>query len=144
MNDRDIARIERTVGHSLPASYSALLRNLPLELECLLKLRSRDSRRLFTEAATIIRWNKFFRRPGYEYENEAGELCSFPGHHIVIGATGGGDFFHLNAKKKRPEVLLWSHDDGEFSVCAKSLAEFVRRIFSSAADIALDRIHVQD
>lgn len=138
MNDRDFARIEKVTGHSLPAAYASLLRHFPVELQALLKLNPPDNRLLFTDAPTIVRWNKFFRAPDYDYENSCGEICKFPADHIVIGANFGGDFYHINSKHKRTPVLFWCHEDGEVTKYAKNLDAFVRGIFASAADLALD------
>ena len=138
MNDRDLARIEKVTGLSLPTAYSNLLLQFPAELQALLKLDPPESRMLFSDARSIVHWNKFFHASDYEYENSYGEMCKFPTNHIVVGANLGGDFYHINAQHKRTSVLIWCHDDGEISKFAKSLDAFVRAIFSSAADLALD------
>ena len=138
MKDSDIARIEKATGLSLPSAYATLLLNFPNELQAILKLDPTDNRLLFNDVRTIVRWNKFFRAPDYEFENSYGEMCKFPANHIVIGANLGGDFYHINAKHKRTSVLFWCHEDGEISKCAKNLDTFVRSIFSTTADLALD------
>lgn len=142
INDGDLARIEKATVLSLPVPNATLLLNFPTELQAILKLDPADSRPLFSDARTIVRWNKFFRAPDYEYENSFGEMCKFPENHIVIGANLGGDFYHINAKHKRTSVLFWCHEDGEITKCAKNLDTFVRNIFSSAASLALDGIDV--
>lgn len=121
----------------MPASYTRLLLSFPRELTAILKLRDADSRILFTDTATIVRWNKFFRDPDYEYEDSYGEMRKFPSNHIVIGANGGGDFYHLNSRSKRSGVLFWCHEDGEITKQSKDLAAFVRDVFAMAADWAL-------
>lgn len=142
MNEHDIARIEEATGCALPIGYREFLLFFPAELNALLRLVRRDARSLFTDTTTIVRWNKFFRSPDYEYENSYGEMCTFPPYHIVIGANGGGDFFHLNAKHKRSRVLIWCHDDGEIRMHSKDLAAFIRGIFISTADLALSRLNL--
>ncbi len=137
MNDGDLARIEKATGLPLPIAYENLLREFPAELLALLKFDQPDDRMLFTDAKTIVHWNKFFRAPDYEYENSYGEMCKLPANHIVIGANSGGDFYHLNAKRKRASVLFWCHEDGEIAECAKNLDAFIREIFSSTADAIL-------
>ena len=79
----------------------------------MLELEPRDARLLFTDTETIIKWNNFFRSPEYEYEDSYGEIRTFPSNHIVIGANAGGDFFHLDAKRKGTTVLFWAHEAGE-------------------------------
>ncbi|MBI1247063.1 hypothetical protein GC197_04370 [bacterium] len=142
MNDRDLARIEKATQCELPNGYRELLLNFPPTLKALLEVETKDRRAFFTDAATIVKWNKFFRAPDYEYENSEGEMCTFPPHHIVIGANPGGDFFHLNVKRKRTAVLFWCHEDGEITTYAKDLSAFVRSIFKSAGDIALDGLNL--
>lgn len=142
MNERDIARIEKVTQHPLPNSYRELLLNFPPSLKSLLEVNHKDVREIFTDAATIIRWNKFFRAPEYEYENSCGEMCKFPRHNIVIGANRGGDFFHLNINRKTSAVLFWCHEDGEISTRSKNLAAFIRSIFKSAGDVSLDGLEL--
>ncbi|WP_158265480.1 SMI1/KNR4 family protein [Blastopirellula marina] len=139
MTDADIRRIEKATGCPLPESYAQLLLNFPPELTALLKLDPPDTRLLFTDAKTIVHWNKFFRAPDYEYEDSYGEMRKFPPSHIVIGANQGGDFYHLNVKRKGTPVLIWEHDSGEIEKEAKDLPSYIRSIFSSAAMCALDR-----
>ncbi|MEZ5943583.1 MAG: SMI1/KNR4 family protein [Planctomycetaceae bacterium] len=134
MNDVDLAKIEKATGLTLPAAYATLLRKFPAELLALLKFDEPDERMLFTDARTIVRWNKFFRKPDYEYENSSGEICQFPSNHIVIGANSGGDFYHIDTRRKRTAVLFWCHETGEFTECAKHLDAFIREIFSCTAD----------
>ena len=137
MNDQDLDRIRKATGLELPTAYERLLREFPAELLALLKFDEPDGRMLFTDAKTIIHWNKFFRAPDYEYENSYGELCKFPPAHIVIGGNSGGDFYHINTKRKRTAVLMWCHEDGEIDECSKNLDAYVREIFSSTADAIL-------
>jgi hypothetical protein len=140
MNERDITRIEKVTQVPLPDGYRELLLQFPPELKAILNLRPKDERDIFTDAATIIRWNKFFRVPDYEYEDSYGEICKFPPHHIVIGANCGGDFFHLNVKRKRTSVLFWCHEDGEMFVQSKDLGSFIRSVFKSTGDLAVGRL----
>ena len=137
MNDRDLAKIEKTTGLTLPTAYATLLREFPAELLALLKFDEPDDRMLFTDARTIVHWNQFFRAPEYEYENSYGEMCTFPTSHIVIGANSGGDFYHIDTERKHCSVLFWCHETGEITQCAKNLDAFVREIFSSTADAIL-------
>ena len=134
MNNKDISNIEKATGLTLPKPYATLLREFPAELLALLKFDDPDERMLFTDADRIIHWNEFFRRPDYEYENYNGEMCKFPADHIVIGANPSGDFYHINAKRKRASVLFWNHETGELSPFTKNLDEYIREIFSSTAD----------
>jgi hypothetical protein len=60
MNERDIARIEKVTNCTLPRGYRKLLLSFPPELKAVLGLEPRDARLLFTDTATIIKWNKFF------------------------------------------------------------------------------------
>ncbi|MCR9201766.1 MAG: SMI1/KNR4 family protein [Planctomycetaceae bacterium] len=142
MNERDITRIEKVTQIPLPDGYRELILQFPPELKAILNLRPKDERDIFTDAATIIRWNRFFRSPDYEYENSYGEICTFPSHHIVIGANGGGDFFHLNVKRKRTPVLFWCHDDGEISVQSKNLGSFIQSVFRSTGELVADRLNL--
>ena len=143
MNERDLARIANATQCELPDGYQELLLNFPQTLKALLQVEEKDSRHIFTDTATIVRWNKFFRSPDYEYEDAYGEICTFPPHHIVIGATSGGDFFHLNTQRKRTTVLMWCHEGGELSTHAKDLSAFVRSIFKAAGDLAVDGLVLQ-
>ncbi|WP_425400226.1 SMI1/KNR4 family protein [Aeoliella sp.] len=131
MKEAEIKRIEKVTEFPLPSEYRNLLLQFPPELEATLNCRPKDERAIFTDSATIIRWNKFFRAPDYEYEDSNGEICTFPRHHVVIGANAGGDFFHLNTKRKLPNVLLWCHEDGEYLVQSKDLPAFVRSILKN-------------
>lgn len=49
LNDRDLARIEKVTGLSLPTAYENLLREFPAELLALLKFDEPDDRMLFTD-----------------------------------------------------------------------------------------------
>ena len=138
MNERDIARIEKATHCCLPSGYRELLLHFPPMLKAILETGPKDAREVFTDTATIVRWNKFFRDPKYEYEDSYGEMRTFPPHHIVIGANLGGDFFHLNVKRKRTAVLFWCHEDGEISTHSKDLSAFIRSIFRSACEFSLN------
>lgn len=137
MNDRDLARIEKATRLTLPSGYRELLLNFPPMLRAILETRPKDARHIFTDAATISRWNKTFRAPDYVYEDSYGQTQSFPQHHIVIGANQGGDFFHLNVKRKRTVVLLWDHENGEYITHSPNLSAYVRSIFRSAAQTSV-------
>ncbi len=137
MNDSDLSRIEAVTGLELPRGYRRLLQELPPELVALLAFDKPDDRMLFTDVATIVHWNKFFRSPDYEYENSQGEMCKFPANHIVIGSNSGGDFYHIDARNERTRVLFWCHEDGEITECSKNLSAFVHEIFFTTADAIL-------
>lgn len=134
MNQNDISRIQNATQVPLPNGYRELLLKFPRNLKTILNSRPKDARDIYTDAQTIIRWNKFFRREEYEYENSTGVICKFPPHHIVIGANGLGDFFHLNTNRKRTAVLFWCHETGEITGHSKDLADFVRWVFVTTAD----------
>jgi hypothetical protein len=138
MNEGDIVRIEKATNCTLPCGYRKLLLSFPPELKAVLGLEPRDARLLFKDTATIIKWNKFFRSPEYEYDDSYGEICTFPSNHIVIGANAGGDFFHLDAKRKGMTVPFWCHEVGEISKHKIDLASFIHKIFETTASLVLD------
>ena len=108
--------IEDLVGFDLPDSYKTLIQNYPSHLRQLCEANGYkgENMLLFDSVDEIYRTNEIFHAPEYRYETLDGDgECKWPQLHLVIGASGCGDFYVLVPTSGI--VKFWNHETGEFS-----------------------------
>lgn len=131
MKKSDIAKIAKLVGEALPDGYVQSLLNPPTEVVSLRNDRFPLEHAFYCELKPVLAMNRLVRERGYRYENAAGEECTWPNEHIIIGMNAGGDFFTIKTTAKRTRVYMWNHETGEFDEIAPSLAMFFKVIVAA-------------
>ena len=130
MSAEIIAQLEQMVGSSLPAAYLELLSNYPGSLRTARRaIDDSDSEgsvhqvELLDDWAGILFLNQESRSDSI-LEPE-GHVFFWPEQLLVIGETGGGDYYCLDTESPDDEVIQFDHQATEFDVIADSLKEFV-------------------
>ena len=142
MNEADIVKIEDYVGLTVPESYRQLLLDYPEPLASLRWSGIRPtSFELFNKSKKILQENKFVRSSTFNMEDDSGETHTWPNHFLVIGESGGGDYYAINLKNKKAAVYFWDHETGGgFAKHAPSLREHIRKIFDQYFELATDKL----
>ncbi|PHS04347.1 MAG: hypothetical protein COA78_16780 [Blastopirellula sp.] len=139
MNESDIDTIEKLVGLPLPEEYINLLLEYP---EALSSMKCDGmcaaTGELFNKANRILRENKFVRSSKFNTEDAYGDLHPWKNHFLVIGDSGGGDYYAINLKNKKVVVYFWDHGTSKLEKHASSLEQHIKKIFDLYFELAVD------
>lgn len=130
MSSAIIQQLKEIVGTELPPAYLKLLADYPASL--LSARRALDESdtegcvhevELVSDVAGVLFLNRECRANSI-MEPEGLEFF-WPEQLLVIGETGGGDYYCLDTESPDDEVIQFDHQATEFEVIADSLKEFV-------------------
>jgi len=122
MNQKEIVRIERSLGFALPDSYSAFLLDFPQRLvDAYPDDHSPRERELFNTSEPIISTNTLVREPNSKW----------PDKFLIVGMDIGTNFRCIDRQLSKSPVYLWFHEDGEFEKIATSLAKYVDKLIEN-------------
>lgn len=136
MNSPSLQELERLCEASLPADYRALLDSYPEVLR--LAARADDGGEsdgmvadveLLANLQDIVEINREVRL-GTILDPE-GQEFRWPDQFLVIGETGDGDYYCVDADCEHEGVLQFRHHPVEFEIIADSLDEFVEMLVES-------------
>ncbi len=128
-------RLARLIGSAIPAAYVELLENYPAPLlNC---PRGEGEAGMISQVELpntleiVLDLNREAR--AYSVPDPEGAEFLWPNSVLVIGETGAGDYYCLDASGEVPGVLQFEHQPVEFYEIADDLAEFVDMLVESVA-----------
>ena len=136
MKPDELQQLEDLIELPLPDDYLAVLNNYPTLLRT--ASRGTDDDQLVGSVADF----ELIADPAHVLEiNLESRLCSvldpsgleffWPNQLVVIGETGAGDYYCLDASGEHEGVFLFDHQPVEFEIVAESLQEFVDALVTS-------------
>ena len=136
MTDTPLNQLEDLTGFPLPSEYVSLLNDYPNVLAG--ASRSIDD----SEFAGTVAEFELIANPNLilslnlEVRSDsvldpAGQDFFWPNQLVVIGETGEGDYYCIDASEEHAGVFLFDHQAVEFEVMAESLQEFVDALIES-------------
>ena len=133
MKTDDIFKIERVLGCELHADYKRLLYDYSPALKKMLSTEWPRNRAIYGDAKTILSVNREIRK-------HAGSEGYFDwsGRFLIIGGDCGGNMFYMDLKRKRSTVFLNDHDPPSSKQYAKSIQDFVYKVFETYAMLQVD------
>ncbi len=127
------------VGLPVPAEYQALLRNYPAALQNALRAEDGTDREgvvatveLLSDPADVLEINHEVR--ACSVLKPCGAEFFWPEQLIVIGETGAGDYYCIDADGEYDGVLLFEHQPVEFALVTETLNEFVDLLIENFAE----------
>lgn len=130
MSAEIIAQLEQMVGTPLPPAYLKLQSHYPEELRAARRaIDDSDAEGCVHQVELLDDWRGVLflnqeSRADSILEPE-GHVFFWPEQLLVIGETGGGDYYCLDTESPDDEVIQFDHQATEFEVIADSLKEFV-------------------
>ena len=144
MKSDELKQLEDLIELPLPDDYLAVLDNYPKVLKT--AFRGTDDDQLLGSVADfeLIADPKLILAINLESRlcsvlDPSGQEFFWPNQLVVIGETGAGDYYCLDASCEHEGVFLFDHQPVEFEMVAESLQEFVDALvasFSSPASSA--------
>ncbi|MEZ6062067.1 MAG: SMI1/KNR4 family protein [Planctomycetaceae bacterium] len=133
-----LRQLAQLVGLHVPAEYLTLLQNYPAEL--LAAMRAADGSdlegtvsavELIAEPEQVLEINREARSG--PVLKPSGEEFFWPQQLIVIGESGTGDYYCIDATGEHDGVLLFEHQPVEFAQVSESLDDFVDLLIENFA-----------
>ena len=134
MRKEHIAKIERVLDCRLHVDYKQLLFNYTPPLAMMLSAENPAQRAIFGDAKTILSVNQQVRKVAGRPE----EYFDWKGRFLIIGGDGGGNLFYMDLKRKRSAVFFADHDPPTSQKYAKSIPDFVYKVFETYAMLQVD------
>lgn len=132
MTAKDLARVQKELGVELPASYRKFIINYPKALLKAERVGTKETPadvELLNNADTLIKLN--------EMVHSAPGIDTIPTEYFIVGHSGCGDYYAIDADDDDSSVYLWNHEIGDFAddeeeesieVFARHLLESVKRV----------------
>ncbi|MEZ6133002.1 MAG: SMI1/KNR4 family protein [Planctomycetaceae bacterium] len=139
MPDDPLQQLEKLIGHPLPADYLQLLRNYPDALRAARRcIDNTDAEGtvadvdLIADPQSLLEINLEPRQDSVPAPDGMEEF--WPDQMLVIGETGGGDYYCLDVFEEVAGVIQYDHQSVGFYVIADSLDEFVQMLMDTYSD----------
>ena len=100
----------------------------------MLSAENPTQRAIFGDAKTILSVNQQVRK----VEGRPEEYFDWKGRFLVIGGDCGGNLFYMDLKRKRSTVFFADHDPPTSQQYAKSIPDFVYKVFETYAMLQVD------
>jgi hypothetical protein len=111
VREKDIQKLEVSLGFSLPQSYREFLKNHSHELRQIKEVLPFRAV-LWTSSKEIIKENKLVRK--YASDMTIGENEDpWPETYIVVGTNGGGDYWFIHKNDPKTGLWFWDHETQE-------------------------------
>ena len=130
MSANIIRQLEEMVGQPVPTAWQNLLKDYPASLRTARRAIDDSDEEgcvhqveLLDDLAGVLFLNQECR--ANSILDPEGHVFFWPEQLLVIGETGGGDYYCLDTECPDDEVIQFDHQATEFDVIADSLQEFV-------------------
>jgi len=137
MTEADLDRIEAALGFALPAFYREYMRAYPSDLRAKQPewLKPVTEWEFADDPDRVIAFNRFIRvqEEGWFFDDRP-----WPDELLVIGSEADQNYFAVSRTSGKQTVFLWSHEDGELRVIARSLGGYARWLVRWWDDIRRD------
>ena len=134
MRDDIRSQLEQLCGCSLPSAWQLLIRHYPPELLNAGRGSDDDQDEGTVSQVELLSCDSAILQINLEvragtYLDPAGSEFRWPAHYLVIGETGDGDYYCLDALNQSTPVLQYRCQLVCFETAAESLDEFVELLY---------------